>query len=130
MLFDVFVLVLVVVAAWLLIGNFRPWFTLAEMFGLTTSVAATLSFHVCAWGRYFKLSQFAVDVGVFSLVVLALRIVQICTTQDGLTLTGMINPRVLTGPRTARTLLGGPPARDHCPDCSSARMSPQQGRSA
>jgi hypothetical protein len=83
LLCDFLVLGVLVVAAWNLLGTCRLQFYLADMLAVTTSVALTLSFHLVAWRQHFdpwdqqlKLSQFAIDVGVFSAAITILRVVR------------------------------------------------------
>jgi hypothetical protein len=71
---DLGVLGILVAAAWFLPRPRRLQASLADLLGLTASLAVTLAFHASAWGRELGLPQLAVDVGVFSAVVVALHI--------------------------------------------------------
>jgi hypothetical protein len=73
LLCDLIVLGVLVVAAWNLLGTCRLQFDLADMFTVTTSVALMLSFHIVAWDHHFEVSQFAIDVGVFSAAITIIR---------------------------------------------------------
>jgi len=74
LLCDLAVLGMLVAAAWFLPWPRRLQLSLADLFALATSLAAALAFHAWAWSHEPGLSQFAVDVGVFSSVVVALGI--------------------------------------------------------
>jgi transcription elongation factor Elf1 len=83
LLCDLFVISVLMIAAWNLPGRLRLRFYLAEIFTITTAFALTLSFHLVAWDNrimtrncgfvawkdQFEMSQVAVGVGVFSLVI-------------------------------------------------------------
>jgi hypothetical protein len=73
LLCDFVVLGILAFSAWNLLGKWRFRYGLADIFTATTAVALTLSIHTLAWNHDFDLSKFAIDVGVFCTLIVAVR---------------------------------------------------------
>jgi hypothetical protein len=71
---DLVLLGILVFAAWKLLRGWRRQFTLARALEITAALGVTMAFQIRAWDHNFDNAKIAIDIGVFSMVVMISRL--------------------------------------------------------